>query len=93
MTKTSISGPFVSAVPAVALYGILSTANITVTMPESGLEKQMVSVFCDVTLSENFGNAMISTAEEFADRDVTATEFAYWAQSMMGGNTSDMLDI
>lgn len=36
---------------------------------------------------------VVTDTEDRGDRDVDAAEFAQWARSMMGGDTSHMLDL
>src|SRR5687768_567785 len=40
-----------------------------------------------------WGVSTTPAIEDLAPRDITASEFAHWARSMAGGDTSEMLDI
>jgi hypothetical protein len=91
MRQPSLTGPFVHYVPAAMLCTILSGA--VPTERAELIAEDFPIVFIDATtVYETF--VEVDQAEvDLTARDVTPQELGIWAQGMMGGDASDMLDI
>lgn len=86
------------ALPALALAGALQmTPGLSITQSASEIEisyadfQAASAATFSVTDDDLDANAAID--DDLAARDIPTSELAAWGRSMMGGDTSEMLDI
>jgi hypothetical protein len=94
MSAHSPTGYLIRVVPAAALCGFFTVGEGSITESVGVLPVSSVPVCIDATLAaEAAGNFATRFLEPISDLPATTTELAAWAQRMMGGDTTNMLDI
>jgi len=84
------------AISALALAGVLRTPGLSFTGGESEIRVEYADLAPAVTTSVSATEeveAPFIDEDDVMQRDVPAAEMLAWGRSMMGGDTSEMLDI
>lgn len=96
--KITFTGTVVVGGPAAALCGLLSSGALvatgfTATDRDARIPAAALSFdFTEVTTPEGAADPSLLQSD-LADHQVTNAELLEWGRSMMGGDTSNMLDI
>lgn len=93
MSGNPYTGYLIRVVPAAALCGFITIGEGSITDSVGVIPVQGVPVCIDATAAVQAANDLAAQhPESLSDRSVTSTELAAWAQWMMGGDTTNMLD-